>query len=66
MFAEIANYLSENSFGIALAFLFWALFFNEKALQRLKSAKIRKLAYFPILGFFIQLIVGIFRITRKY
>jgi hypothetical protein len=67
MFREIAIYLSsENGLTIVMVILLLYLVFDEKALERIKNANMKKLILLPVFAYFIQLILGIIQIIRKY
>jgi hypothetical protein len=65
MFREIGSYLSENGLGMALVFLLWIIIFEEKALDRIKMSRLKKIMHIPIVFYFISIIIGIIRIAMS-
>ena len=66
MFREILAYLSNNGLAAGLIYLLWLILSNPKTLERLEKAKMRKLMYLPILGYYLQIIAYILFIVKKW
>jgi heme A synthase len=66
MFTETGGYLSENGLAIGISFCFWIILFDEKTLCRLRKSKIKQWMHLPVIIFFLQIILGIIKIIRKY
>jgi hypothetical protein len=66
MVTEILRYLSNNGLASILVFLLWSILADSKTLERLEKAKMRKLMYLPILGYYLQIIANILFIVKKW
>ncbi len=65
MLREIGEYLSSQGFAIISMTMLWLILSDEKALERIRKKKVRRLFYISIVGYFFVLAVEIVRIALK-